>query len=189
MPALFWPIGLVIVGILFGFFIEIVAYIAPFIRIICFTVFVLSLLSLPAAILKKYRRYAGWGLISASFALGLEAWIDCFVSSYQHMGKVAVFVGSLFFGVGVVPLGIFAAAFKGMWFEALILAIVPIIAVFIGILGYKWADETEDPIVNVDNPIVFQNEEYDNINDMPEPKGVPLLDTSKLRDLSALKLE
>lgn len=90
-------------------------------------VFVLCLLFLvPLAVFHSTRGWAGLGLFTASYLFGASTWLTGLLLTYNLWGTVAVVIGLFFFGVGVVPLGLLATLFNGLWapFIALLLMAV-----------------------------------------------------------------
>lgn len=70
---------------------------------------------LPLSFFRSTRIVPTWGFLFASFLFGFGVWILGFLVTYDLWGGLGVFFGMCFFGIGVVPLGIVAAALKGMW--------------------------------------------------------------------------
>src|SRR5437867_8047944 len=75
------------------------------------TLFVL----LPNAVFSATPRFAGSGMIIASYIFGASLWVYSFLMTYALWGGFALIVGLFFFGVGVVPIAILATLFNGMW--------------------------------------------------------------------------
>jgi|SRR5882724_5064956 len=74
---------------------------------------------LPLAIFRKTRAFAGLGIYIASYAFGLTLWVWCLLTTYTLWGPVAVVVGVLMAGVGILPVAIIACITKGLWGIAL----------------------------------------------------------------------
>ena len=64
---------------------------------------------LPMAVFQGTRRQAGAGLMMASWLFGVTTWTLGAVVTFATYGWVGLLIGLVFFGVGVVPIGIFAA--------------------------------------------------------------------------------
>jgi hypothetical protein len=73
------------------------------------------LLFLPMALFRVSRVVALWGFFAASYLFGLTIWMYGFLVTYYLWGAGGVFIGLMFAGIGVVPLGIIAAAFHEIW--------------------------------------------------------------------------
>lgn len=67
---------------------------------------------LPMALVARWRAMAGGGLMVASFIFGATTWMLGAFVTFAVYGFGGFVVGVLFFGVGVVPIAIFAALFK-----------------------------------------------------------------------------
>jgi hypothetical protein len=70
---------------------------------------------LPLSIFRATRVVSLWGFFIASYIFGLCVWMEGFLVTYNLWGPGGVFIGLFLFVVGVVPLGIIAAGFHGMW--------------------------------------------------------------------------
>lgn len=71
---------------------------------------------LPLSLFRVTRIVALWGFFIASYIFGLGVWMYGFLVTYELWGGIGIFIG-LFLGVvGVVPLGIIAAALHGIWY-------------------------------------------------------------------------
>jgi hypothetical protein len=78
--------------------------------------FLVSLLLLtPLALIPQTRPYAAIGFMIASFAFGAILWIWGMAYTYSVWELFAVIVGLVFFGIGVVPIAMFAALVHGDW--------------------------------------------------------------------------
>lgn len=94
------------------------------------------LLFLPLAIFRRTRGFSGIGIFIASFVFGATLWIWSLLTTYTLWGGVAVFIGLIMAGVGIVPLALLATLFKGLWSsvgEILLLLLLTFGARFIGI--------------------------------------------------------
>jgi hypothetical protein len=70
---------------------------------------------LPLALFRSTRMASAFGLMAASYAFGACVWIFGLIVTWDYWGILAVFLGMVVAGVGVVPLGMIAAAFKSDW--------------------------------------------------------------------------
>ena len=71
---------------------------------------------LPLSFFRATRIIPFWGFLIASYLFGLCVWMLGFLVTYDLWGGTGVFIGLILGGVGIVPLGIIAAALKGLWF-------------------------------------------------------------------------
>ena len=70
---------------------------------------------IPLALFRKTRFVSIYGFLISSYLFGFTTWVLGFLTTLQYWGTIGVFIG-LFLGiVGVVPLGITAAAFHSDW--------------------------------------------------------------------------
>lgn len=72
-------------------------------------------LLLPLAPFRKTRIVPAYGLYVASFVFGVCVWVYGFMVTYEIWGGVGVFIGLMLGIVGIVPLGIIAAAWHFEW--------------------------------------------------------------------------
>ena len=63
----------------------------------------------PLALFQGTRPQAGAGLVVASWLFGLTTWTLGALVTFATYGWVGLLIGLVFFGVGVVPIGIFAS--------------------------------------------------------------------------------
>lgn len=66
----------------------------------------------PMAFFRTTRPQAGFGLIVASWVFGVTTWLLGAAVTFSTYSWPALLIGLLFAGVGVVPIGIFAAFFS-----------------------------------------------------------------------------
>ncbi|MGI8437322.1 MAG: hypothetical protein ACR2NX_10525 [Chthoniobacterales bacterium] len=70
---------------------------------------------LPLAAFRETRGYSGVGFYIVSYVFGVTLWVWSFLTTYVLWGGIAVIIGLLMVGVGVLPIALLATAFKGMW--------------------------------------------------------------------------
>ena len=79
------------------------------------TLLVLLFVLLPMSAFRKTRGIGGVGCIYASYVFGVELWAySCLFVAYTW-GYVALGIGLVFAGVGVVPVALLAALFRREW--------------------------------------------------------------------------
>src|SRR5262249_13546828 len=110
-------VGLVILGLMY---IQGIGWVSvriyEYLVVVNSIVFLLSLfIFLPCAIFRLTRKIAAFGLYGASYVFGITVWIYGFLVTYAAWGLVGVFIGLVFGGVGVVPLGMIAGGLHGEW--------------------------------------------------------------------------
>lgn len=89
--------------------------IQPFVNWLAGILFVVNLIALLVAIAPKARGIAGLIIYVSSFVYGLGTWIFGLAATLAIWGWFTVIVGLFLGGVGVVPIGMFAAIFNGEW--------------------------------------------------------------------------
>ena len=99
----------------------------------------------PLAFFRKTRPAAGLGLFIASWLFGLTTWTLGVTITFLAYGWVGLIIGLLLFGVGVVPMGIFAAFFNiksvSLGFSMIVMLIVIYVARGAGAALIGQADE------------------------------------------------
>jgi len=73
------------------------------------------LILLPLSIFRPTRAISCMGFFIASYIFGLDVWLYGFLITYALWGGIGLFIGLCMGGVGVVPLGVVAAALHSMW--------------------------------------------------------------------------
>jgi hypothetical protein len=112
--------GLVVVIFLASFLIVGTAYVSttvlPYLSVIVVIGCIICIvILLPLSIFKKTPVVAMWGFFLLSFLYGLDVWLLGLMVTYHLWGIAGVLIGLVISGVGVVPLGIVAAALHGLW--------------------------------------------------------------------------
>lgn len=118
-------IAIVIAFILGGVWVS--KHLLPWLTVISFVVFAIVIfVLLPLAIPRATRGFSSISMLIASYVFGATLWMFGLLLTYFTWGVVAVIIGLVFFGVGVVPIALLATLFKGMWgpfFTLILLAI------------------------------------------------------------------
>lgn len=120
-------VGIIVATILFFTLGAKVAFtIAPFINWLAGILFIINLALLLVALIPKARGIVGLIIYISSYVYGLSAWIYGLAVTLTLWGWLAVIIGVLLGGLGVVPIGILAAIFCGEWgiFWTLLLTVV-----------------------------------------------------------------
>jgi len=89
--------------------------IQPFINWLAGILFVINIFALVAAIAPRARGVSGLIIYVSSYVYGLGTWIFGLAVTLALWGWLAVIIGLLLGGVGVVPIGMLAAIFNGEW--------------------------------------------------------------------------
>lgn len=82
---------------------------------------------LPLSIFRATRSFSSIALLIASSVFGVTLWMEGLLLVWNIWGLLAVFVGILLMGVGVVPIAMIATLLNGMWgplIELIILTIM-----------------------------------------------------------------
>lgn len=102
-------------------------HLLPWLTVISLIVFAIVIfVLLPLAIPRATRGFSSISILIASYVFGATLWMYGLLLTYFTWGIVAVIIGLVFFGVGVVPIALLATLFKGMWgpfFTLVLLAI------------------------------------------------------------------
>ena len=69
----------------------------------------------PLALVPAARVVAAFGFLIASYAFGASVWIWGLAYTYETWGVIAVIIGLVVLGVGVVPIALIAALIHGDW--------------------------------------------------------------------------
>lgn len=64
---------------------------------------------------KPWSRVIGKWLYIGSFVYGVCAWMLAFIVTLEYWGVLGVIIGFILLGIGMVPVGLFAAAFNLDW--------------------------------------------------------------------------
>jgi len=90
---------------------------------------------LPLALIPPTRPWAGLGFFISSYVFGLTGWFMGLLLTWILWGGLAVFIGLFIMGVGVVPIGMLATLFNGMWVELGLLVLAVILTFRLRVLG------------------------------------------------------
>ncbi len=89
--------------------------IQPFINWLAGVLFIINIVALIVAIAPKARGWSGLIIYISSYVYGLGTWIFGLAVTLALWGWIAVIIGLLLGGVGVVPIGMLAAILNGEW--------------------------------------------------------------------------
>ncbi len=88
---------------------------------------ILFLILLPLSLIKKARGFTATAILLISYLFGITVWMEGLLVTLSIWGFVPVIIGLCFMGVGVVPIGMLAALFHGLWMELLELVILTVL--------------------------------------------------------------
>jgi len=189
--AISTAILLIIYGLIFHGVAKVSTTILPWINratIISFLLFVIILI--PLSLFRKTKAISGIGMRYASYIFGLNAWILGFIYTLSIWGWTAIFIGLVFLGVGVVPIGILALAIKGLWYPCIELIILIIVVFGVRLWG-AYLMVRADELSIEDEPEEW--EERLSIEDEPEEEekewDVELMFGKKLSELDESEME
>jgi hypothetical protein len=69
----------------------------------------------PLSFFRFSRGFTAIGLLITSYVFGATLWVWCLLIAYSLWGLMAVLIGVLFMGIGVVPIAMLAMLFHGEW--------------------------------------------------------------------------
>lgn len=106
---------IVAIGLLFAFGTKIAFTIAPFINWLAGILFAIDILLLLLTVSRRLRPFVGLVLFISSYIFGMSVWIYGLAVTLSLWGVLALIIGLVLGGVGVVPIGMLAAIFHGEW--------------------------------------------------------------------------
>ena len=93
-------------------------HVLPWLFVACYiAITILVVILLPLSLVKKARGFTAMAIFILSYIFGISAWMYGLLTTLSTWGVVAVIIGLLIGGVGVVPIGLLAALFHGEWEE------------------------------------------------------------------------
>lgn len=122
----------------------VVIEIARWLGLACLIAFSLCVTILPIfAIFRASRGAAGYGYVVASFIFGASLWLVCAGEVYQAWGTVALAIGILIIGVGVLPMAFVALALAGQWWLAAELVAIGALTIGSRMVGMWLVDRSQ----------------------------------------------
>jgi hypothetical protein len=98
---------------------------------------------LPLSIFSLTRPWAGLGFFISSFIFGMTGWFMGLLLTWTLWGGMAVIVGLLIMGIGVVPIAMLATLFNGMWIDLGFLTLAIILTFGLRTLGMTLTESTQ----------------------------------------------
>jgi len=139
------PIGIIFAAVLFFSFGAQVAFtISPFINWLAGVLFVINIILLLFAFVPKARGFVGLVILISSYIYGLSAWIYGLAVTLALWGWLAVIIGLVLGGVGVVPIGMLASIFNGRWDLFWTLFFTLILTLVARVVGYLLLSSAEN---------------------------------------------
>lgn len=111
-------------------------------RITSIALIVSLIVGLPLSISKRTRSAAGSIFASWSVLATIQIWLFSLLTVLQFWGALAVVIGLLMGGVGVIPLAFIASLFGGHWHEFFGLLLSIVLLMVVGGVGHYLADES-----------------------------------------------
>ncbi|MCD6528384.1 hypothetical protein J7K44_01975 [bacterium] len=71
------------------------------------------------SVVPRFRKFTGNGIVLGTYIGGAIFWLLCFYVTYSLWGLLGIFIGVLFFGLGVFVTAILALLFSGQFLQAL----------------------------------------------------------------------
>jgi len=110
-------IGIILAGIfIFTLGIKAAVVVEPYIEMSAGVLLVLNVITLLIAAIPAARGVTGVILFISSYVYGLATWLYGLLVTLSLWGVIALIIGLLMGGVGVVPIGMLAALFHGQWY-------------------------------------------------------------------------
>jgi len=109
--------------------------ILPWLILISILALGFNIILLPLVFIPMTRPWAGLGFFISSYLFGLTGWFMGLLLTWTLWGGLAVFIGLFIMGIGVIPIGMLATLFNGMWLELGILTLAVILTFGLRILG------------------------------------------------------
>jgi hypothetical protein len=104
----------------------------------------------PLALFRRTRGTAAAGLMIASYVFGAILWITALLLTYQLWGTIAVVIGLLIVGVGIVPIALLATIFSAEWWHLADLVVLLLLTFGIRFLALWLADKAGERQVIID---------------------------------------
>lgn len=104
----------------------------------------------PLALFRRTRGTAAALLMIASYVFGAILWITALLLTYQLWGTLAVIIGLLILGVGIVPIALLATIFSAEWWHLADLVVLLLLTFGIRFLALWLADKTGGKQVIID---------------------------------------
>lgn len=105
---------------------------------------IVTFVFLPLLPIRKARAFSCVGLNFASAMFGFTLWVWGLLLTYRLWGAIAVVIGLVIFGVGVIPVAMIATLFKGMWLtlgELVLLSVLTFGTRFIAVWAARKVEE------------------------------------------------
>lgn len=136
-------IGIIAAIVLFFAFGAQVAFtIAPFVNWLAGILVVINIIVLLVALIPSARNVAGAIIFFSSYVYGLSTWIYGLAVTLALWGWIAVIVGILLGGIGVVPIGILASMITGHWSMFWVLLATAALTYISRAIGYALLNST-----------------------------------------------
>lgn len=116
----------------------------PLMGIVFWIVLIFSIVILvPLSIIKKTREIGLIGILITSYIYGLLLWVWSFLITFSTWGWIAVIIGLVIAGIGVVPIALLATILTAHWATLLEIIILIVITFGVRFLALYIAEKNE----------------------------------------------
>jgi hypothetical protein len=107
-------------------------------------VFIVDLIILlPMSFFKKTKVIAGNGIFFSSYIFGITVWFLGAIITFYYWGIIALIIGLILMGVGVVPMAMLACIFNSLWLELGILIGGSVLVIIVRLFGGNLAEKAK----------------------------------------------
>jgi len=119
--------------------------ILPWLMLLSFFLLAFNIIILvPLALIPLTRQWAGIGFFISSYIFGLTGWFMGLLLTWILWGGIAVVIGLLIMGIGVVPIAMLATLFNGMWPDLGLLLLAVILTFGLRTLGLTLSENPHE---------------------------------------------
>ena len=98
----------------------------------------------PLSLIPPARVITAFGFLIVSYVFGAMMWCNGLAVTYMAWGLTGVFIGLMFAGVGIVPVGMLAALVQGDWADLIGLVIFIILTFGLRALAFWLATKADE---------------------------------------------
>lgn len=109
-------------------------------------------LLVPLSLIPPSRGFSAVGFMTVSFAFGAILWVWAMAYTYMVWGLFAVILGMMLFGVGVLPVAMFAALVHGDWGNLGLFAVSGVFTVGSRVLANWLAEKADERAARLSQP-------------------------------------
>jgi hypothetical protein len=100
------------------------------------------LIFLPLSFVRGTRRFCAHAIYISSHLFGIVLWLWSLLLTYVLWGPIALLIGLMLFGVGVLPIALVAAVVNGLWGTVLQLIVLFVLTMVSRFYGVHLLEET-----------------------------------------------